>query len=76
MKEGKTTTMKAVINILKVLIIGALVVISAGALFEVNRHEFVDNIYSSEYKAINLHIVQSIRNVDSFKRLIELNYKR
>ncbi len=48
--ERMTMTRTTVNNVLKVLIIGALVAISAGALFEVNRHEFVNNTYSPEYK--------------------------
>jgi len=51
MEEEKTTTTKRVIiNLFKVLFIGALVAISSGALFEVDNYEYINNINSLEYR--------------------------
>ncbi len=50
MEGGTTTTKTTVINVIKVLFIGALVAISTGALFEVDRYEYANNINSLEYK--------------------------
>ncbi len=49
-EETIMMTKTTVSNFLKVICIGALVLFSSGALFEVDKYEEVNTIYSKEYK--------------------------
>ncbi len=65
MQEGTTTTITKVTNVLKVLIIGTLVVLASRVPFLHKNHEFVDSIYSTEYKSHKAKYKPIINNRDT-----------